>query len=203
MRFLRRAPFTGGHLAILSSAFHPPTKAHLALARAALHKGHADEVLFVLPAELPHKEYDRVPIEDRLNLVLLVTETESRYSVAVSKGGLFLEIARECRKHYPPQVRLRFLCGRDAAARIVGWDYRPLPSIGEQLEEFELLVAPRDGVYTPPPEVAHAVLALGVDSQIDGISSSRVRERIEEGKPWRSLVPEEIHRMVERLYRGA
>ncbi len=202
MHFLRKATAGADQVGILSGAFHPPTLAHLALARAALDSGCAGEVLFVLPAAFPHKGYGEVPMEDRLNMVLSSTARESRYSVAVSDGGLFLEIARECRSHYPPQVRLCFLCGRDAAERIVEWDYGPLPTIGEQLEEFELLVAPRDGLYAPPPEVAHAVQALAVDSQIDAISSSRVRERIQSGSGWRHLVPEEIHSMVERLYGG-
>jgi hypothetical protein len=41
------------------------------------------------------------------------------------------------------------MCGRDAAERIVGWDYGDGPPIQDQLNEFRLLVASREGEYSP------------------------------------------------------
>ena len=48
MRFLRKSRTAPGGVGILSSAFHPPTRAHLALAHAALDTFETEEVVFVL-----------------------------------------------------------------------------------------------------------------------------------------------------------
>ncbi len=197
MRFWRRATGIPRHLAILASAFHPPTRAHLALAEAALANG-ADEVLFVLPEVLPHKQYDGVGFEQRLELVLEATATEPRYSVAASGGGLFREIAGECRDYYA--ARLAFLCGRDAAERITGWDYGAGPSIEEQLGGFELWVAPRAGTFSAPPALGHAVRNLPIEDGFDEVSATEVRRRIAAGEPWRQLVPGEIAGKIHAFY---
>lgn len=204
MTFRRKAGGANpGRLAILSGAFHPPTKAHLALASAALQSGEADEVLLVLPRAFPHKSYEGVTLEQRLYLLEKATADERQLSIGISDGGLFLEIAEECRACYPESPRLRFLCGRDAAERIVNWDYcrAGQPPIDKQLEHYELLVAPREGMpYLPPPELAQAIASLPFDAAYQDVSSTTVRERIEQGLPWEHLVPETILTDVARLY---
>ncbi|MBL8179922.1 MAG: hypothetical protein JNK48_34900 [Bryobacterales bacterium] len=200
MKFLRKPAVAPGRLGVLASAFHPPTKAHLALARAALDTFETEEVLFVLPERFPHKRYDGVTLEERLELVLAATAHEGRFSVAVAEAGLFLQIAREARGHYPPSVRLRFLCGRDAAERIVGWDYGELPPIEEQLEEFELLVAPRGGAYEAPAQLGNAIGELRVTGDWDEVASSRVRERVGAGGDWEQWIPESIAARVAQIY---
>ena len=152
MDFFRRARVTSRRLGVFSGAFHPPTRAHLGLANSAL--GVVDEVLFVLPRTLPHKEYDAVGIDDRAEMLVTATAGEQPITVAVTRGGLFLEIAAECSAAYGSCVELDFLCGRDAAERVVHWDYGALPPIERQLKIYHLLVAARAGEFTPPPECA-------------------------------------------------
>ena len=48
---------------------------------------------------------------------------EPAFSIAAADGGLFVEIAAECRVAYGEDAQLTFLCGRDAADRILNWDY--------------------------------------------------------------------------------
>ncbi len=200
MRFWRRASGIPKKLAVLASAFHPPTRAHLALARAAIDSQYADQVLFVVPGVLPHKHYDNVGLQQRLELVLAATADDPRFSTAVSEGGLFLEIARECRPCYPSSPGIAFLCGRDAAERIVAWDYGAGPSIEEQLREFSLLVAPRGGAYIPPVTLRHAIRELPLSPEFEEVSATEVRDRIARGEPWRHLVPESIAETIEALY---
>lgn len=201
MRFHRKPRTVPRTLGVLSSAFHPPTQAHLALAHAALDTFETEEVLFVLPARFPHKAYDNVTLDERLELVLAATAHEQRFSVAVADAGLFLEIAREARPHYGPHVRLRFLCGRDAAQRIVEWDYgSQLPPFHRQLEEFELLVAPREGHYLPPPQFSNAIAPLRISQEWEDVASSRVRERILQGGDWEHWVPPSIAARVRQIY---
>jgi nicotinate (nicotinamide) nucleotide adenylyltransferase len=199
MRFLRRAGLKPSRVGILPGAFHPPTRAHLGLATAALASGEADEVLFVMPGIQPHKQYERVSLSERVELLLASVDSEPRFSVALTEGGLFLEIARECRCHYA-EAALRFLCGRDTAERIVSWTYETVPPIEQQLKEFELLVAPRQGVFEPPAHLAAAVSHLPVAPDYDTVSSTEVRQRIEAGQPWSHLVPSAIVDRVKSLY---
>lgn len=199
MRLLRRAAGVPERVAVFSGSFNPPTVAHLALAQAALRV--ADEVLFVLPKVFPHaKTYDGAGMEDRLRMVEAVTAREEAFSVGVSDGGLFADIAAECRQVYPPRVRMSFLCGRDAAERIVNWDYGRPGAIAEMLEEFDLLVADGRGVYEPPAGLSGKVRALATPAGLELVSATEVRSRIRDGRPWRHLAPPEIHAEVEKLY---
>lgn len=197
MEFPRSSIVEPRALGVLPGSFHPPTRAHLALARAALER--VNQVLFVLPREFPHKQYDQVGIADRVSLLREATAGEPRFHVALSEGGLFIDIARECRKA-APHAELLFLCGRDAAERIVNWNYGAAGAIAAMLEEFSLLVADREGRYQPPLELAHRIRALDVEDDLSGISSSEVRRRIAQGEPWEHLVPEEITESVRRIY---
>ncbi len=198
MEFFRRAEGRPRKLGVLAGAFHPPTKAHLALARAAL--AVVEEVVFVLPRRFPHKRYEGVGLEERLRLVLAATAGEPRFSVAVSEGGLFIEIARECKQAYGPEVEIWFLCGRDAAERIVNWDYGEPGAFARQLEVYGLLAAPRGGHYEPPPEYRDRIRPLPLEGGYDEVSSTAVREAIREGRPWEHLVPEPIVEDVRLLY---
>ena len=200
MEFLRKAAGRPSKLGILPGAFHPPTRAHLALARAAL--AEVDELVFVLPRAFPHKQYEGVGLAERARLVAAATAGEPRFSVAVSEGGLFIEMARECRDAYGAGLELWFVCGRDAAERIVNWDYGWPGAIEEMLKEFGLLVAERDGRYEPPRELAARIRHLRVGEDCSGVSATEVRRRIAAGEAWEELVPESIRDEVRRLYRA-
>ncbi|MFZ0934579.1 MAG: hypothetical protein WB579_25590 [Bryobacteraceae bacterium] len=198
MQFLHRAPGQPLHIGILPGAFNPVTVAHLALARAALSQ--VDEVVFVLPRHFPHKEYTGAGFEARAALLLALAVGSPSFSVASAEGGLFIEIARECRAAYGGTVRVSMLCGRDAAERIVDWDYGMPGAIEEMLREFGLLVAARRGEYAAPPKLAHAIGRLDLDGEFDHVSASEVRRRIAAGAAWEHLVPPAVRDQVRKLY---
>jgi len=200
MEFLHRGRGAPSHVGVLAGAFNPVTVAHLALARAALTR--VDQVVFVLPRRFPHKEYTGPRFEERAAvLVALAAEESACCSVACADGGLFIEIARECRAAFGGNVRVSMLCGRDAAERIVNWDYGAPGAIDGMLAEFSLLVAARSGEYVPPANLAHAIGRLELDGEFDHVSASEVRERIAAGEPWEHLVPAAVRGAVRRLYR--
>src|SRR5438874_10721164 len=109
MEFFRRSPGAPFRLGILPGTFNPITIAHLALARSAAN--HVDEVVWILPRALPHKEYTGASFEQRIEMLTAALREEQRASIAASDGGLFAEIADECRAAYGSRVRLTFLCG--------------------------------------------------------------------------------------------
>ena len=198
LHFFRHSAGAPRSLGILPAAFNPPTRAHFALARAAL--GTVDEVLFVLPRQFPHKPYEGATFDQRVEMLLAATSQEPHFSIAASDRGLFVEIAGECRESYGAGVRLLFICGRDAAERIVNWDYGEPDAFQKMMAQFELLVAPRGGHYEPPAEIRDRVCILEVDDEIGFISASEVRARLRTGAPWEHFVPPEIVPLVRAIY---
>ncbi len=201
MEFFRRAAGNPRRVAVFPGTFNPPTRAHLGLAEAAL--AEVDELVFVLPRVLPHKQWSGAPFEDRLAMLERAAGAGPRFSIAASERGLFIEIARECREAYGPDVELWFVSGRDAAERIVTWDYGRPWAIEEQLREYGLLVAPRAGPYVPPEALSSRIRALTVAADYDSFSATDVRNRIRAGQPWEHLVPAPIVDMVRRLYKDS
>jgi nicotinate (nicotinamide) nucleotide adenylyltransferase len=198
MDFFWRAATPPRRLAALPGTFNPPTRAHIALAHAAL--GSADEVLFVLPRGFPHKAYFGASFDERVRMLAAAVEDEPRFSMAASDAGLFIDIARECRLAYGPEVEVVILCGRDAAERAAGWDYGQPGAFREQLREYELLVAPRLGSYEAPAEFADCIHPLGAIEGYDEVSATEVRERVRRGQAWEHLVPEPVLEMVREIY---
>jgi len=183
-------------LAILAGSFNPPTVAHLALAEAALRR--TDEVLFVLPRHFPHKAYVGASLEERIDMLNAVVSGNDRFSIGVSDGGLFLDIAAEAKDHYP-QAELWFVCGRDAAERIMNWDYGDPHALLKMMESFGLLVARRQGEYTPPDQFTSRIESLLLENY-DEHTSTNIRERIAAGEEWKHLVCESIAGEVARIY---
>jgi nicotinic acid mononucleotide adenylyltransferase len=147
---------------------------------------------------LPHKEYVGASLDERIAMLRDATEGQERFSIGTSNGGLFIDIAREVREIYP-HADLWFVCGRDAAERIVNWDYGHPEAFRRMLDTFGLLVARRQGEYTSPSEFAHRIVTLPFESY-DADSSTEVRERVARGESWRELVPAVIADQVERIY---
>jgi nicotinic acid mononucleotide adenylyltransferase len=168
------------------------------LAQAALPLVH--EVVFVLPRILPHKEYVGATFAERVEMLRAAAAEHPRFSIAVTERGLFTEIAQDCHSAYGGDVRLSFLCGRDAAERIVGWDYGRPAALVEMLRQFDLLVASRDGEYAPPPEFAHAVNPLLLSGEFSHVSATEVRTRISRQEAWEHLVPPSVHPYVQKFY---
>ena len=185
----------GVKLGILAGAFNPVTNAHLALAEAALSV--VDEVVCVVPRSYPHKQFHGAALDERIEML---RRASGRYRVEVAAGGLFIDIARELQTRLPA-AEIYFICGRDAAERILHWDYGEAGAIDRILKEFQLLVAARQGEFDPLPDHAHRVHPLPLASNLDHVSSSEVRRRMAAGERWEELVPQAIIELVQKIYR--
>jgi nicotinic acid mononucleotide adenylyltransferase len=182
---------------IIPGAFNPPTRAHVALAHAALES--VDAAIFVIPARFPHKEFTGATLDQRLQMLHRITYAHPRMGTALADGGLYVDIAREAREHFP-ESRIKLVCGRDAAERIVGWTYDKPGTIERMLDDFELLVAAREGHYEPPPHLLSRITRLDIPN-LDEFSSTRLKHLLRTGGQWRDLAPDEIADMVEQIYR--
>jgi nicotinate (nicotinamide) nucleotide adenylyltransferase len=198
MEFYRRAQGTPSRLGVLPGAFNPITVAHLALSRAALSR--VDEVVYILPRAFPHKKYAGASFAQRVELLRAALGHDPACSIAAADGGLFVEIAAECRAAYGEAVALTFLCGKDAAERIVTWDYGDPAACAAMLRRFDLLVAARRGAYVPPPEFRQAIHTLDLPEDFDHVSATEVRSRIACGEPWEHLVPPAARQLAREIY---
>lgn len=194
MQFFNRSRTSPARLGVLAGAFNPPTIAHLAFAESA--RDYVDQVLYVVPRVYPHKKYSGATLEQRVAML----EAMNSGSVAVTEQGLLIDIARECRAEFGPATRLSFLCGRDAAERVLYWDYGRAGVVEEMLREFELLVAARGGEFIPSPEFRERIHLMEIAGDHNHVSSTEVRERIAQGKPWQHLVPGSIVEQVKKIY---
>jgi cytidyltransferase-like protein len=183
-------------IAIFPGAFNPPTRAHIALAEAAYEL--VDEVVCIVPRSYPHKAYEGASQPERVRMLL---DSHSRYAVGVSDGGLYVDIAREAREVFESAREIFLVCGRDAAERILTWDYGPGFSVDDMLRQFGLLVAARQGEFEPPADLRNRVRTLNLGGGFDEVSSSLVRVKMLAGEPWEPLVPDPIHQLVREIYR--
>jgi cytidyltransferase-like protein len=200
MVFHRRAQARGPKVALLPGTFNPPTLAHQALLDAALDV--VDEAVVVLPQNLPHKSFDGASLDQRLQMLERLT-TGRPYSIAVANHGLFIDMSEEFQRDAGPVPDLYIVVGRDAAERILTWNYDDATTIARMFDRFHLLVAGRQGEFEPPAEYRHRIHALNVDAAHDAISSTLVRDRIRSGDAaWRHLVPEGVAPLAEAIYRN-
>jgi len=190
MEFVSGAAPRSPLVALVPAAWNPPTRAHLALAEAA--RAWAPDVALVLARRLPHKHYEGPSFETRLRWLLQLAAPR-RLHVAISSGGLFVEMARACRQA-TGAGRVFLVCGRDAAERIVHWDYSTGEPFARQLADFEMLVAARHGAYQPPPAYQTRIHPLDVPCAYEDVSSTTVRAGL-----WRD-VPDEILDEVRAAY---
>jgi len=197
LEFYRQTSRRPHKVGILAGSFNPPTIAHIELALAA--SACVDLTVCVVPRVFPHKEYVGATLDQRVEMLGAAGLTIP-HAIASTGQGLFIDIARECRDHYGTEVQLSFICGRDAAERILHWDYGRPGVVQEMLGEFELLVAPRGGHFSPPAKYRHRIHALQVRSGHEEVSATEVRERIARGEPWEYLVPENIRERVREIY---
>ncbi|MGP0074679.1 MAG: nicotinate-nicotinamide nucleotide adenylyltransferase [Bryobacteraceae bacterium] len=197
MEFYRQISGKPRKVGILAGSFNPPTIAHLELVLAA--SARVDLMVCVVPRVFPHKEYSGATLDQRVEM-LDSAGLAIPHAIAATEQGLFIDIAGEFREHYGAGTELSFICGRDAAERILRWDYGRAGVVEEMLGEFELLVAPRGGHFSPPEEFRHRIHVLNIREGHEEVSSTEVRERIARGEAWEHLVPEKIRERVREIY---
>lgn len=177
---------------MLAGAFNPVTRAHAELARAA--RPMVDEIVCVLPKVYPHKHFHGATLDQRIEMI---ERTGLADRVEVVDSGLFIDIARDLRR---PGTTIEFICGADAAERVIRWDYGEPGAIDRMLQEFSLLVAPRATPFEPPEHLSHRVQSLPVATGFEEVSSTEVRDRVASRKPWEQMVPESIVDLVSKIY---
>jgi nicotinate (nicotinamide) nucleotide adenylyltransferase len=204
------APASPPRLGVLSGTFNPPTLAHVALAERAMKQLRLSEVLFVLPAEPPHKAQLGASLEERAQMLWLTVQGRESFSAALCSHGLLLDIHRAAADHFPAATQYLFLAGRDAAERIlVHWPYDDIVrALEEMFGRFDFGVADREGKLhlpagSPAEKYRRQIHSIDLGENFYRISASEVRERAARQESIAELVPDGVAELIESrgLYR--
>ena len=191
-------------LGVFGGTFDPPHVGHVSLTRELLESGAVDEVLWIPARFPPHKPVGGLTSPElRMKMVRAAAEGCAHQSVSD------MELRREGPSYTVDTLRaLRSECleatpvlimGSDQFAELAGW-HEP----EEVVRLADVCVLPRDGVelatVLPPLDVVWSA----ADVPPVDVSSSDVRRRVREGRPYRHLVPAGVADIVERegLYLG-
>jgi len=186
-------------IGILGGTFDPIHMGHLILAQEAFETLPLTKVIFVPCHMPPHKAAKAFAnSEDRYQMAVLATQENPSFEVSrveIDRGGISysVETLRELRKKYGEDADLFFITGSDSLEELVSWK-----DIDDIFRLAKFVVAQRSSY--PIKELPEGSCVISIAS-IE-ISSSRIRQRIKEGKSIRYLVPELVERYIieKKLY---
>ncbi len=186
--------------AILGGSFNPVHLGHLQLADELSALGY-ERILFI-PANRPaHKSVD--PADDPGLRCQMTEAAVSPYGYEVSdceisRGGIsyMVDTVAHIKNLYNIDGRIGFVIGEDLLPGFHKWmRYRDL------LESIDLYLARRGEMRVSRDDIPYSRL----DNPDFPVSSTEIRERVGNGRPYRFLVPPEVYRFIETrgLYRKA
>lgn len=186
-----------GLIGLLGGTFNPVHNGHLFLALEAAHHCSLERVVLLPNCLPPHKEAPSVTGEDRFKMLEAATAEVSNLTVSrreLERKGRSYTI--DTLESFPSSSRLVFCCGADAFEA----DWYRLEDVVDRLER--LLIANRAGTDFQLPrqleslsEERLAKVEMMPFPDIT-ISSSDIRTRIIEGRPFRFLIPDPVYRII-------
>ncbi len=180
-------------LLIMGGTFNPPHIGHLFLAEEIVDAFGYEVVLFV-PSHVPaHKDMDlRIDPRHRLNMLEQAVQGRSQFRVddcEIRRGGISysIETVADVKERYRLHEKPGFVIGDDLLAGFSSWKRAEALSC-----EVDLIVAHRSNSEEIRFEYPHRY----IDNLILPISSTDIRRRVREGKPYRYLVPEGVYEYI-------
>ncbi|MDX1806835.1 MAG: nicotinate-nucleotide adenylyltransferase [Paenisporosarcina sp.] len=182
---------------IFGGTFNPPHIGHLIMANEVYHALDFDEIRFMPNAKPPHKEATQLAKgEHRLHMLELAVEPFSYFTVEsleIVRGGLSysFDTMMELQKQ-EPQTQFSFLIGADMIAYLDQW-YK----IDELVKHIQLI-----GVRRPGYDEKSAYPVTIIDAPLIDLSSTMLRNRLQQGKDVSLLIPESVQSYIrqEKLY---
>ncbi|WP_391202026.1 nicotinate-nucleotide adenylyltransferase [Psychrobacillus sp. L4] len=182
---------------ILGGTFNPPHIGHLIIANEVLSALNLDELRFMPNATPPHKKKDeRVSEVERLKMVQLAIKDVPKMAVEtieMDRGGTSYTFdTMELLQAREPSTTFFFIIGGDQVEYLSKW-YR----INELVEKVQIVGVPRPNTSI---ETAYPIIKLAIP-QIE-LSSTLIRNRMENGKTTMFLIPELVRDFIqkEKLY---
>jgi len=201
-----------GKVGVFPSSFNPITTGHMAILQEAAEIKAFREILLILDTQATDKEIFGATLVDRLMMLQVLFEAHPRFSLGASNRGLFLTKAEVLREMYPKGTSITFIVGYDTLARVLDPKYYEdclETALDRLFVSCSFMVANR-GIYGR--EAIEHLMASGdnrrfkdkvhfleIPNHLAQISSSRVRQRVVEGKPFARLVPAPVREFIEEV----
>lgn len=197
---LRRA----GKLGIFSGSFNPLTLAHAKMVEDTLTAYQFDEMLLLLAKANVDKDVFGLPLAARLLTLKKYVESQPRFSVGVSSHGRYIDKVAALKAILPPDTEFHFIVGYDTLVRI--FDPKYYRDFHTELQALfvaaRFIVANRAEAdiktietFMAEPEIrqyAPYVSCIPLPDVYAYMSSTEVRELLEQGKAIEHLVPPSI-----------
>ncbi len=185
------------NIGIYGGSFNPPHIAHLIFGEMLYEELRLDKLIFIPSATPPHKQdTNLLDAQKRLRLTQLAIADNERFEVSdieIQRGGTSYTIDTvNALDKVHKNATLYLVVGADNLVIFHQWkDYKAI------LERCILVAVNRPGFDTE--KVQKDVLAKTkiVDLPLLDISSTGIRQRIQEGKSIRYLIPESVYRAIE------
>jgi nicotinate-nucleotide adenylyltransferase len=194
---------TVARVGVLGGAFNPPHIGHLVLAQEAAAQLGLERVHLMTTGRAPHKEiaddpgrltrHEMTEIAAAGNHLLVADSDEVDAAEAGEDPSYTVETLRRLKKR--EKAELVLLMGADVAAQLEAW-HGP----AQIVEIARIGVAARPGAMLDEAEAALDRLGAEVEEirmpEI-GVSSTRIRRRVGQGRPIRYLVPDGVMEFIE------
>ena len=185
------------NIGLFGGSFNPIHNGHIRLAKALLREAGLDEVWFMVSPQNPFKQNQKLLDDDkRFQLVQIALKDEPNLKACDFEFNLpkpsYTWNTLQALEQAFPEHQFVILIGGDNWAAFDKW-YR----YEDILQRYPIVVYPREG-----SEVQASGVKI-VKTPLINISSTQIRQRIQEGKNVRGLVPTDVAMMIEQehLYR--
>ncbi|MBD5588313.1 nicotinate-nucleotide adenylyltransferase [Clostridium botulinum] len=190
--------------AILGGTFDPIHNAHINVAYEALERFNLEKVIFIPAGNPPHKiKLKKTPAHIRYEMVKLAIEKETRFSISdfeiKSKGLSYTYRTLKHFKEKEPETNWYFITGEDCLSYLEHWKY-----IDEIFNICNFVIFSREG-FKEKEEIIKkkkSILLkyrkeiLFMDASILDISSTKIRNRIKEGKEVSFYMPDKVYKFI-------
>ncbi len=162
----------------------------MAIARAVLEQGAADELWFLVSPQNPLKmDYELLPEADRQRMVELAIENESGmkasdFEFTLPRPSYTINTLEKLKTDFP-QHQFSLLIGGDNLLIINKWiEYKRI------IAEFGLIVYPRPGFKHPTDQ--RYPNTIFIQAPLIDISATEIRDKIKKGESIKSMVPVKV-----------
>ncbi|MED5199818.1 MAG: nicotinate-nucleotide adenylyltransferase [Gemmatimonadota bacterium] len=185
-------------LGVFGGTFDPPHVGHVTLTRELRESGVVDEILWIPVAIPPHKPSGpRTSPDLRREMVHAAIGGRANQSASnielLREGPSYtVDTLRALRSEHPEATPV-LIMGSDQFAELAEWHK------AEEVVQFaDVCVLPRGGVELDSVRPRLSVVWCAADVASIDVSSSDIRKRVREGRPYRHLVPEAVAEIIER-----
>lgn len=184
----------GKKIGLFGGTFDPPHFGHMLIAQEALHECKLDEIWFIPVSTPPHKERDVTPGYARLEMLVRAIEDEPKFYVSdaeLKRSGRSYTV--DTVKHFAetyPSHEFFFIIGGDMIESLGEWK-----DIDTILSLVTFIGVDRSEHTDASPHYKDRVQHLDL-IQVD-FSSTKIRERVQESKPIRYMVPDKVDTYIQ------